>query len=93
MLHLAALGAATLLLCLYGLDLQPAWMTAVTSLANGGGGPLVPGSDLPWTALPAAPQLVVMACMLLGRVEIVVLLVALAPARRRRATAPAAGSA
>lgn len=92
-LHLAALGAATLLLCLYGLDLQPAWMTAVTSLANGGGGPLVPGSDLPWTALPAAPQLVVMACMLLGRVEIVVLLVALAPARRRRATAPAAGSA
>lgn len=92
-LHVAALGAATLLLSLYGLDLGAAWSTAVTALANGGGGPLLPGSDLPWTDLPAAPQLVVMACMLLGRVEFVVLLVALAPGRRRRAASPAARAA
>lgn len=88
-LHVGATSAAALLLCLYGVDLEAAWTAALAAMANGAGGAAVPGTGLAWTDLPAAAQVVVMACMLLGRVEIVVLLAALAPGRRRSGRAPA----
>jgi trk system potassium uptake protein TrkH len=83
-LHLIVTTAAAFVLMLLGLDLQASVAGVLSALSNYGGPQLGFGTGVTWMELAPLGKLVLMACMLLGRLEFLAIFVLLVPLGARR---------
>jgi Trk-type K+ transport system membrane component len=82
-LQFRASAAATLLLLL-GLDMRTSISAVVSALSNHGGHAVGLGTDMTWPQMPGLGKVLLMACMLLGRLEFYAVLVLFVPLAGRR---------
>jgi trk system potassium uptake protein TrkH len=83
-LHLLVSSAAATLLLLLGLDMRTSISAVVSALSNHGGHAVGLGTDMTWPQMPGLGKVLLMACMLLGRLEFYAVLVLFVPLAGRR---------
>jgi trk system potassium uptake protein TrkH len=83
-LHLMVLGIAATLLVLLGQSMETAFTATLSAISNFSAGTTALGSQTAWADFSAFGKLVLMACMLLGRLEFYSVLVLLLPLAWRR---------
>jgi trk system potassium uptake protein TrkH len=83
-LHVLVFAVAATLLMLLGLDMGSSVSAVLSALSNHGGAAVGLGTELTWPQMPGLGKVLLMACMLLGRLEfsaVLVLFVSLAARR------------
>ncbi|MHC5209217.1 MAG: TrkH family potassium uptake protein [Planctomycetota bacterium] len=83
-LHLVVFSVAATLLMLLGLDMRSSIAAVVSALSNHGGVAVGLGTDMTWPQMPGLGKVLLMACMLLGRLEFYAVLVLFVPLASRR---------
>jgi trk system potassium uptake protein TrkH len=83
-LYLLAFSVTATLLMLLGLDMRAAIAATVSALSNHGGHAVGLGTDMTWPRMPGLGKVLLMGCMLLGRLEFYAVLVLLVPRAWRR---------
>jgi trk system potassium uptake protein TrkH len=83
-LHLLVVGFAATALVLLGQSMGTSFTAVLSAVSNVGAGPVALGAETAWADFSSFGKLVLMACMLLGRLEFYSVLVLLLPLAWRR---------